>query len=150
MKIRLEKINKDNWEEALDLRVAEDHKKYVASNLYSIAEAQFYPGCKTYAIYNDAKMVGFAMLGVDTEDETDKRFWLIRFMIAAGEQYKGYGKEAMKLIIEEVRKNNHSELVLSTNPDNEKGIRFYKSLGFETTGTIQDGEEVFILDLNQN
>ncbi len=152
MRIQLEKIDRMNWEEAIDLPVTEEHKEYVASNLYSIAQAQFFPGVDPYAIYNDDKMVGFAMFGVtDVPDEndgsTDLRFWVWRFMIAKGEQYKGYGKEAMRLIIKIAKEKGHKEMMLSTEPANEKAIRFYAGFGFIDTGIMQDGEEVFRLQL---
>ena len=153
--IRLEKINGNNWEEAIDLAVSEDHKKHVAPNLYSIAEVQFHPGYNAYAIYNGDNMVGFAMYGASEEiDEEDSEyvypytlFWILRFMIAEGERFKGYGKEAMKLIINDAVKAGHDKVFLSTDPDNEKGIRFYTKLGFTTTGVMQYEEEVFVLNL---
>ncbi len=145
---RLELITLYNWEEAIELPVSDDHEKYVASNLYSIAQAQFIPGVDAYAIYYDDKMVGFAMFGsTDIPDENDGmqdlRFWIWRLMIARGEQYNGYGKEAMRLIIEKARETGQKEIMVSTEPENVKAIRFYKNLGFEDTGIVQDGEEVF-------
>lgn len=156
MNIKLKKIGKDNWNVAAELAVADDHKKYVASNLYSIAEVQFHPGLNAYALYNDDTMIGFAMYGVeedsDREDLKDpypgSDFWIWRFMIAEGERFKGYGKEAMKLIIADAIKAGKNKVFLSTEPSNEKAIKFYKTLGFRTTGVIEDGEEIFVLKLS--
>lgn len=153
MNIRLEAITRFNWDEATELPVTEDHKEYVASNLYSIAQAQFIPGVDAYAIYRDYRMVGFAMFGsTDIPDEEDGskdlRFWIWRLMIAEGEQYKGYGKEAMRLIIKRAKESGAKEIMVSTNPKNVKAIKFYKNLGFEVTGIIDDGEEVFRLPLD--
>ncbi len=155
MKVRLEKINGDNWEDAISLAVSEDHKKYVASNLYSIAQDQFHPGINAYAIYNEDTMIGFALYGVEDEpDEEDLKaaypatyFWIWRFMIAEGERFKGYGKEAMKLIIGDADRAGHKKIYLSTEPNNEKAIKFYQSLGFKTTGVLQDDEEVYLLEI---
>jgi ribosomal protein S18 acetylase RimI-like enzyme len=154
MNIRLEAITRLNWEEALELQVTDDHKEYVASNLYSIAEAQFIPGVDAYAIYREDKMVGFAMFGSTdipaADDGTkDPRFWIWRLMIAEGEQYKGYGKEAMKIIIGKAREADEKVIMVSTEPQNVKAIKFYKDLGFEETGIIDDGEEVFRLPLEK-
>ncbi len=154
--IRLEKINGNNWKEAIELAVSDDHKKNVASNLYSIAEAQFFPGIEAYAIYNEGFMIGFTMYGAtDEETEEDEDdvypgtlFWIWRIMITEDERFKGYGKEAMKLIIKDAIKAGHKRIFLSTKPDNEKAIRFYKSLGFDTTGVIQYEEEVFVMELD--
>jgi len=113
MEIQLKKIDLHNWEEAIDLPVSEDHKKFVASNLYSIAEAQFFPGYNSYAIYAKEKMVGFALYGAGSESDEDNpdnnkypytNFWIWRFMIAEGERFKGYGKQAMQLVVQDAIK----------------------------------------------
>jgi diamine N-acetyltransferase len=39
--LTLKPITKDNWEEAIELKVKEEQKLFMASNLYSIAEVQF-------------------------------------------------------------------------------------------------------------
>ncbi len=155
MKIRLQKITKHNWQQAIKLPTSEDHKHFVASNVYSIAQVQFHPGINAYGIYNDEVMVGFAMYGTleeleEDEDGPDRRFWIWRLMIAEGERFKGYGREAMKLIIAEARNSNQRVVVLSTEPSNEKAIKFYESLGFKATGVVEDGEEIFILELNNS
>ncbi len=156
MSIKLEKINRYNWEEAIDLEVSEDHRNHVTSNEYSIAEAQFYSGIDAYAIYNDDKMIGFTLFGAAIDDDNDEEeivypgslFWIWRFMIAEGERFKGYGKEAMRIVIEKARQAGYKIVYLSTDPDNAKGIRFYRGLGFKSTGVTQYEEEVFELILN--
>jgi diamine N-acetyltransferase len=42
MVVTIKPITRNNWEEAIDLKVAESQRNFVASNLFSIAEAQFY------------------------------------------------------------------------------------------------------------
>jgi hypothetical protein len=39
--IELRPVAQDNWNTLIKLKVREDQKNFVASNLYSIAEAQF-------------------------------------------------------------------------------------------------------------
>lgn len=46
MSITLKKITRENWEECIDLRVSIEQQRFVASNLYSIAEVQFLPEVK--------------------------------------------------------------------------------------------------------
>src|SRR5215208_6796425 len=60
-------VTKDNWKELIKLKVSDDQTHFVASNLYSIAEAQFgfddegrwdlYP----FGVYVDGEPVGFVM-----------------------------------------------------------------------------------------
>ena len=50
MDITLEPITKDNWEEAIELTVQEEQKRFVASNLYSIDAVQFLVNFTTVGI----------------------------------------------------------------------------------------------------
>lgn len=152
MSIRLQKIDIHNWEAAIDLKVSEDHNEFVAPNVYSIAQAQFYPDVTAYGIFHHDTMIGFAMYGVvnsdpdeQDDDDNDNRFWIWRLMIDEDYRFKGFGKEAMNLIIQEAKDKNYPCVVLSTEPENHKGIKFYESLGFKATGKIEDGEEEYIL-----
>ncbi len=138
MSVKLVKINLENWEDALDLELSEDHKHFVASNLYSIAESQFYPDVTAYGIYHGELMVGFIMY--------DTGFWIWRLMIAENQRGKGYGRQAMKLVIQEAHSKGNPCVGLSTEPENFKAIQLYKSLGFIATGKIDDGEEEYIIN----
>ena len=148
MSVRLEKIDVHNWEAALDLKVSEEHKKFVAPNVYSIAQAQFYPSVDAFGVFHHDQMIGFTMYGtVDAGvDDDDNRFWIWRLMIDEDHRGKGYGRQTMDLIIEEARKKGYPCVVLSTEPENIKGINLYESLGFKATGIIEDGEEEYILN----
>jgi len=153
MTIKLIPINVNNWDDALDLKISDDHEKFVTSNVYSIAQAQFYPHAKACGIYNDDEMVGFTMYGIfdneeeENDDEPDHRFWISRMMIAEDQRRKGFGRAALKLIIDEAKKQKQRELVLSTEPENIKAIALYESMGFHATGIIEEDEEVYILTL---
>ncbi|MBR3034792.1 MAG: GNAT family N-acetyltransferase [Firmicutes bacterium] len=104
MIIKLETINDNNREAVLALTVRED-QPFVASNGYSLKEAeetnQENPGtARPFAIYADDRLVGFCMFAFDPEDEDeDDRYWLWRFMIDKSEQGKGYGQAALQEII---------------------------------------------------
>lgn len=65
--IRLREITFDNFIECIKLEAKEEQKDFVATNLYSLAEAYTalsngYSIPMPYAIYNDDTMVGFIML----------------------------------------------------------------------------------------
>jgi len=62
--VELRKITKENYEECLNLSVADDQKKFVSSNVHSLAQAWvYYDTAFPFAIYADNVMVGFIMLG---------------------------------------------------------------------------------------
>lgn len=65
MAVILKELTQDNWEDCIELKVHPEQENFVASNLYSIAEAQFIKGCVSLAIYNDDILVGFIMYKPD-------------------------------------------------------------------------------------
>ncbi|MBN2389755.1 MAG: GNAT family N-acetyltransferase [Anaerolineae bacterium] len=141
--IRLVDVNKDNWQECIQLPTANDHARFVAPNVYSIAEAQFYPNTVTACcIYAGDAMVGFAMYGPDEDDAA--LFAIDRLMIAEGHRGKGYGKAALLTILEEAKRRGFSRIQLSTNPENVKAITLYESVGFRVTGEMDDDEAVYV------
>ena len=66
-------------------------------------------------------------------------------------QGKGYGKASLKKISEISNSDDQIDtLGISTSADNKDAIRIYKKFGFQDTGKIEDGENVFILKLNKS
>ncbi len=149
MIIKLETINDNNREAVLALTVRED-QPFVASNGYSLKEAeetnQEHPGTvRPFAIYADDRLVGFCMFAFDPEDEDeDDRYWLWRFMIDKSEQGKGYGQAALQEIIKYFKENGADRLFLSTSPENKQGLHLYHKAGFRETGIIDGGEAVLM------
>jgi diamine N-acetyltransferase len=54
MTISLQPITMNNWKVCANLTVHNNQQGFVPGNLYSIAEAQFYPEACPLAIYNEA------------------------------------------------------------------------------------------------
>ena len=65
MTVVLRPIDRHNWREAIRLNVAPEQRTFVASNLYSIAEAGFEPGVVLIKMKAAYEMVGFLMFVVD-------------------------------------------------------------------------------------
>ena len=131
-------VDRDNWQECIHLPTSEEHARFVASNVYSIAEAQFYPKAMACCIYEDVQMVGFAMFG---PSETDSDVFCIdRLMIAEPYRGKGHGRAALHLILREAQAQGYRTVELSTDPSNAKAIHLYESVGFVATGD-HDGDE---------
>lgn len=150
--VELRKITYDNFNECIKLEPNEEQKNYVASNIYSIAEAyvvltnnECIP--MPYALYNDDIMVGFIMLsyGEDDKNKDENVYGIWRFMIDKKYQGKGYGKEAMEKALELIRTFPHgkaSTVYLSYEPENIVAKSLYASFGFEETGEIEEEEAV--------
>lgn len=144
MMITLKEVTAENFESLIALSVRED-QPFVAPNLYSIAQAKIYPECTIKGIYLKEEPIGFLMFGRDDEEVKTPYPWLIRFMIDARYQGKGYGKEALRLTLELMASTYPNEpIYLSTNPENKHAIAFYEAFGFVSTGQFQHDELVFI------
>ena len=154
MIIRLEPVNDDNREAVLALSVRED-QPFVATNEVSLRQAaetnQEHPGtARPFAIIADDRLIGFCMFAVDPEDEDeDDRYYLWRFMIDKAEQGKGCGQAALAEIIRYFRALGADRILLSTEPENERGLHVYHKAGFRETGCIDCGEAVLRLWLEK-
>ncbi|WP_339324664.1 GNAT family N-acetyltransferase [Paenibacillus sp. FSL W8-0194] len=137
--ISLRSIDRTNWEECIQLKPKPEQQQFIASNLYSIAEAQFLPGFVTRAIYVDEILIGFSMYGLDPDDGN---YWIYRFMIDERFQGRGYGKDAMQLIIREIEsKHDRTNVIfLGYQPDNEGARKLYAKVGFKEVGIAPWGE----------
>ncbi len=145
--VELRPVTKKNFETIINLEVNHEQLQFVASNIYSIAESKIYPECVPLGIYVKDRPVGFLMYAFNRADES---YWVCRLMIDRYFQGKGYGKEAMSQIIDELKKRpNCDYLKLSTSPGNLGAQRLYESLGFRKTGEIVEGEEVMRLDFTE-
>lgn len=135
--ITLQPITADNWLDFIALDVAADQRAFVAPNVFSIAQAQFYPTWTALAIYQGDEPVGFLLMGKRRTEETT--YWLFRFMIDQGYQRRGYGRAAMQRLIERLRQQSDAqELKLSYEEENIAAERFYAGLGFEPNGRIDE------------
>lgn len=157
--ISLRKITFDNFIECIKLQPKEEQEEFVASNLYSLAEAYIalsngYSIPMPYAIYDDETMVGFIMLSYDEADEDDEddetvyKIW--RLMIDKKYQGMGYGRKAVEKALEIIRTFPYGKaelVVLSYKPENEIARKLYASFGFKETGEMNDDEIWAVLQL---
>lgn len=141
--LHLKTITKDNWIKAISLKVREDQVNFVASNAVSLAQLNFLENFHAKGIYFGEEMVGFTLYGLD---EDDHEYWIYRMMIDEKHQGKGYGKEAVRLVIEDIqtlKEPRHQTITLSYEPDNEHAKRLYEKMGFqEIDGLVIEGEQV--------
>lgn len=150
MNISLRPITAANWRAAhkLTKSLSPEQQTFVAPNTYSILEAMYEPDVLfPLAIYDGETMVGFAMYGFEGEP---LRWWIVRFMIGAEYQGKGYGRAAMLALIELLKQQpNCDAIYLSFVPANETARKLYASLGFEDTGEVEDDEIIYRLPVTR-
>jgi diamine N-acetyltransferase len=152
MAIRLEEITFDNYHECIDLEVFPEQKdnfyfKSTKPNMMSLAEAYvFGNNSQVLAIYSDETMVGAMFYNTSLDAEVNA--WLIRFMIDKRYQKRGFGRKALEMLIERVRKEGAKTLNLCYEPYNKVGEKLYLSMGFRPTGETLGEQIVVRLDLS--
>lgn len=157
--ISLRKITLENRRAMFNLEVEEEQRQYVASNLSSVASCyvlsvnggQPYP----FIIYADEQPVGFVMIvyGITGYDEpafAQHNYCILRLMLDKQHQHKGYGREAMRKILEFVRAFPAGAAKYCWIPyktENTAAKKLYESLGFRDNGEVYNGEAITVLEL---
>jgi diamine N-acetyltransferase len=145
MDITFRPVTRENFSTVAELAVTPEQAEFVALNLYSLAEAYIDPTWTPPAIYAGDQLVGFAMFGRDDESG---HWWIMRYMIDADYQGRGYGTAALPGLIELiVERHGCSELFLGDEPENEVASRLYARMGFAPTGEMVEGEIVARLEI---
>ena len=152
--LHLVKVNTQNFWALMDLRVTKEQENFVASNAVSLAQAydtiadgKF---VQCFGIYDGEIPVGFAMIGHNSEEYEEMAevyrhsYCLWRFMIDQRYQKRGYGRDALILLLEYVLSFPDGEEALwstSWEPDNEVAAKLYRGFGFVENGE-KDGDEI--------
>ncbi|HEU0295709.1 MAG TPA: GNAT family N-acetyltransferase [Anaerolineales bacterium] len=144
-------VIKENWEALIDLKVREDQREFVASNLYSIAEAQFGEDFEghwdfhPFGIYEGDTPVGFFMYGYNFSHPTHQAF-IIRLMVDEKYQGRGYGRFGVERMLEIFRSDERIQAVgISYEPENDVARKLYAGFGFVETGRMIEGEAEALL-----
>lgn len=83
-------------------------------------------------------------------DEKNEMGWIDRLMIDEKYQKNNYGRLAMIEVIERLKAHEKCKNIrTSFEKSNSVAGNLYKSLGFEETGEICEGEVVCILKINK-
>ena len=144
--INFRAITEENFDTIMQMKRPEN-EGFVASNAYSLAQAwlikdadDVYP----FAIYNDDMPVGFMMLDEDAEERC---LVLWRIMFPVEHQNKGYGREAIQLLIQLAKNSEKYDfMIIECMPENEIAKHVYETIGFKPTGEVDNGEIVMRLD----
>ncbi|CYU80360.1 histone acetyltransferase HPA2-like acetyltransferase [Streptococcus suis] len=139
--IRLELVNKDNFDQVLDLEVAPRDQRRVASVEYSLAQAWLYREeghLLPYAVKSGQRIVGFVLLSIQEEA---KSYYVWRLLIDKNHQNRGYGKEVIRHILSLAKEDSSCQKV-SVNYviGNHKMRYILEKFGFQSVGMI--GQEI--------
>lgn len=141
--IELREIDEENFQAIVSMRLPEEQRRFVADNVYSLAQAWLYREAGDVfpcAVYAQGRPVGFMM--AETDEEA-REFILWRLVIAPSCQGRGYGTAAVKLAIEKARLSGKFDFAtVDYKPGNEAARRAYEKAGFAATGERANGEEI--------
>lgn len=139
--IVLRDVTADNWEDVVDLELESGQRDFVADNAYSLAESKFNPYAVPRAVYAGAQLVGFAMYESLGDEDRPNDYAITRLMIDRRFQGKGYGRQTLQLVINEIRKDALlNRVVVCYTPENDVSRQLYASFGFVEAGLDEDGE----------
>jgi diamine N-acetyltransferase len=140
MTVELRPITENNWHDCCKLKVAEDQKRFVATNSVSLVQAAYEKHLLPLAVYDGETMVGFVMFSKERHPQWG--YWIIRLMVDEAHQRKGYGRATIKEVLRRLGEwPDCAEVFISEVPDNVVAARLYESLGFVKTGEVA-GDEV--------
>ncbi len=143
--ITLREITRQTVRAVCRLAVKPEQALFVAPNSQSIAEAYFAPKAWFRAVYADEELVGFVMLAVD---QPRAEYFLWRLMIDARHQGRGYGRKVIELLFQQMQKWPAATTLYASYQKGRHGPEdFYRKLGFQATGQVEDGEHMIKIDL---
>ncbi|GEM_PF-312932 len=143
--VSLKVITSDNLGAVLKLSVAAEQRCFVADNAVSLAQAGIESSAWPRAVYAADTAVGFVMLELTPETQ---EAYLWRFMIDARFQGRGFGGQALKLLVDHVRTLPGVVSLVTSVVQAEGGPQaFYESMGFAATGEFEEGEALLQLRL---
>ncbi|HEM5043051.1 TPA: GNAT family N-acetyltransferase [Streptococcus suis] len=138
--IRLELVNKDNFDQVLDLEVAPRDQRRVASVEYSLAQAWLYREdghLLPYAVKSGQKVVGFVLLSI----QEDKSYYVWRLLIDRHYQNRGYGKEVIRQVIGLAKEDPSCHTITMNYVIGNHKMRYIlEKLGFQSVGL--EGQEM--------
>ena len=137
--VELIELCEENWLDFAGLSVDESQKHYLASNIGIIARGYVYRDCRArvIGIAADGQPAGLAL--VKDLDEEPACYDLQQFMIDRRFQGRGYGTEALKMILDGLEKEHKYDCVeVCVKKDDAAALHLYEKTGFRDTGYIDE------------
>ena len=135
--MKLIAVTEDNWTEIASLSVKDHQKGYVAPAVGILARGYVYRNCnaRVYAFEQNGVLVGTALVREFTEEPLG--YDLQQFMIDQRYQNRGFGTRALRLILDELRREGHYDHVeLCVKKADAEAIRLYGKMGFVDSGYV--------------
>ncbi|MDC2866345.1 MULTISPECIES: GNAT family N-acetyltransferase [unclassified Bacillus (in: firmicutes)] len=151
MEVKLKAVTRENWQEALRLKVKDVQNYFVPTVAVSLAKVHVKPDGDNvnylpFAIYEEAQgMIGFVMHAF--VENTNDMYWINGFIIDEKHQGKGYGRSALCEMINWIINQypKCEEIRLTVHKENDAARQLYKSLGFLEAGEFDEEEDLLRL-----
>jgi RimJ/RimL family protein N-acetyltransferase len=137
--LKLIEVNEQNWLDIRNLSVSDSQASFLDSAVGILARGYVYRNnrARVIGIAADETIVGIAL--VKDLDEEPACYDLQQFMIDRRYQGKGFGTEALRLILSELEKERKYDCVeVCVKKDDAAALRVYEKAGFVDTGYIDD------------
>lgn len=139
MSITLKEINADNWYECTKISVTEEQKKiFPVPAVYwmAMAKYEYNNELELFAVYHEDLIVGLVAYGIDPDINAP---WITTVMIDQRYQGKGYGREAVKQLIDLIiKRHGCKKIIIGHRTNNYVAARLYESLGFHEIEQKED------------
>lgn len=156
MAVELREITSDNIAEVRGVAITAAQEHFVTTVEDSLAEADAHPEGNPWfrAIYEGETPVGFLMLSWNVTPrppEINGPWFLWKLIIDHRHQGRGFGRDAVRQVVELIRREGAEELLTSHVPGEDGPVGFYAKLGFEPTGALDpEGEIVLRLPIRDH
>ena len=146
MTIRLTPIAGDDVVPLGNMTVRDDQDRFIAPNVFTIAQARFHTGAYDFCIWNDNQRVGLiALIDMAEHDDLDDidnpdAVFVWRLLIGTDFQRRGFGTAAMALAEEWTLGRGKTLVQIQAVEDNDAAISLYRSLGYVPTGRMSGNE----------
>ena len=136
-------VSDENRKEVEDLTVFSEQAGFIESVSECLQEADELELWRSVGIYDNDILIGFAMYGYFS-DPAPGQLWLDRLLIDKKYQGKGYGKQAVRLLLDRLHTEYQSDTVyLSVYENNPHAIKLYQQIGFQFNGEYDSkGERI--------
>ena len=145
MNLKLIPVTAANRALAESLEVYPDQVTFIETVKECMEEADNLALWHPVIIEDNQQAIGFSMYGY-FKNENGGRLWMDRLLIDKHYQAHGYGKHAIKVIIEQMLSEYpNNDVYLSVYDDNPHAIDLYHFYGFEFNGELDTkGEKIMV------
>lgn len=147
MKLEAREVDFYNLSALMKIKVTPAQENMVAPNAVTIAQFAYEPAGWVRGLWDGDTAIGLVAMitpsikspSMEEGDPTDAAY-LWRLMIAADQQRKGYGHQAMEIVFQQTRDWGFDKLNTSVVKGDDTALPFYKAFGLIETGRDVDGE----------